>query len=92
MPINNQLMSSFLVAVFSGFIATTLFFKATNLANDSPNILAAIESTQVTEIVFTILGRNMLGNNNPSMQSLVGIGLIIVGITLGSFLKEKHIE
>ncbi len=92
MPTNNQLMSSFLVAVFSGFIVTTLFFKATNLANDSPNILAAIESTQVTEIVFTILGRNMLGNNTPSMQSLVGIGLIIVGITLESFLKEKHIE
>lgn len=91
-PSYNQIASSLLVAVFSGVIATTLFFKATNLGSDSPNILAAIEATQATEIVFTILGGIILGNKIPSMLSLLGIVLIIVGITLGSFLKEKHTE
>ena len=78
-----------LVALFSGVIATTLFFKATDLSKNSSNNLALIEATQATEIVFTILGGTILGSGFPSKQSLFGIVLIICGITLGSFIKEK---
>ena len=55
-PKYNQILSSMLVALFSGVIATTLFFKATDLNKNCPNRLAVIEATQATEIVFTIIG------------------------------------
>ncbi|MHA4990549.1 DMT family transporter [Cetobacterium somerae] len=88
-PSYNQVLSSILVALFSGVIATTLFFKATDLSRGCPNKLAVIEATQATEIIFTILGGVLLGNKIPSPLSLIGIGLIIIGIILGSLLKEK---
>lgn len=88
-PKYNQILSSILVALFSGVIATTLFFKATDLSKNCPNRLAVIEATQATEIVFTIIGGVLLGNNLPSILSMVGIILIVIGIIFGSFLKEK---
>lgn len=88
-PKYNQILSSMLVALFSGVIATTLFFKATDLNKNCPNRLAVIEATQATEIVFTIIGGVLLGNSLPSILSMVGIILIVIGIIFGSFLKEK---
>lgn len=88
-PKYNQILSSMLVALFSGVIATTLFFKATDLNKNCPNRLAVIEATQATEIVFTIIGGVLLGNSLPSILSIVGIILIVIGIIFGSFLKEK---
>lgn len=88
-PKYNQILSSILVALFSGVIATTLFFKTTDLSKNCPNRLAVIEVTQAKEIVFTIIGGVLLGNNLPSILSMVGIILIVVGIIFGSFLKEK---
>ena len=88
-PKYNQILSSMLVALFSGVIATTLFFKATDLNKNCPNRLAVIEATQATEIVFTIIGGLLLGNSLPSILSIVGIILIVIGIIFGSFLKEK---
>ena len=45
-----------IVALFSGVIATVLFFNATDRTNGDFHQLAAVEATQSGEIVFAILG------------------------------------
>lgn len=89
LPSGNQMFQSLLVAVFSGVIGTTLFFKATDLVAHNAHELAIIESTQASEIIFTILGGTIiLGSGIPSTVALIGLGLVIFGILWTSFLKE----
>lgn len=89
LPSGSQMLQSLLVAIFSGVIGTTLFFKATDLVSDNTHKLAIIESTQSSEIIFTILGATvMLGSTIPSIIALFGLGLVICGILWTSFLKE----
>nr|WP_307776369.1 multidrug resistance efflux transporter family protein [uncultured Cetobacterium sp.] len=83
-PSTNQVLSSVLVAIFSGVIATTIFFKATDIVKHNPHKLAIVEATQATEIIFTILGGAILGSNLPSSFSIIGIGIIILGIVLSN--------
>ena len=56
LPSASQVGQSGLVALFSGVIATSLFFYATTLVRTEPIRLAAVEATQSFEILFTILG------------------------------------
>src|SRR5690606_36212298 len=42
MPNNDMMIQSCLVALFSGIIATILFFKATSMVNDNPSALGAV--------------------------------------------------
>ena len=57
------------VALFSGVIATILFFKATDLVKENLRQLAVIEATQSGEVLFTLLGgilivvAGMIGNS-----------------------------
>lgn len=89
LPSGSQMFQSLLVAVFSGVIGTTLFFKATDLVAHNTHKLAIIESTQASEIIFTILGGIIiLGSGIPSTIALFGLGLVICGILWTSFLKE----
>ncbi len=69
------------VAIFSGFIATYLFFYATQLAQHNVKYLATIEATQSLEVIFTIiLGIVLLRDSFPNLIKCFGIILIIIGM------------
>lgn len=84
-----HLLQSFLVALFSGVIATILFFQATDLVKDNPKQLAVIEATQSGEVIFTLLlSVLVLGDAMPTWIGFVGISLVIVGMILNSLATK----
>lgn len=86
LPSMNQVIQSFIVAVSSGVIATTLFFIATDRVRDHQGKLAAVEATQSMEVVFVIIGEMMiLGVPLPDPIALFGLAIIIVGMLLHSY-------
>ncbi|WP_145379648.1 DMT family transporter [Staphylococcus cohnii] len=90
LPSSDQITQTFLVAIFSGIIATTLFFYATNIVKHNQTKLAAVEATQAMEIVFTLIGEMLLlGLALPNFLSIVGIMIIILGIIIYCFLNSK---
>ncbi|MFC7363603.1 MULTISPECIES: multidrug resistance efflux transporter family protein [Bhargavaea] len=85
-PSWGQVVQSFIVAVSSGVIATTLFFMATDLARHDQGRLAAVEATQSLEIVFALGGEMiLLSLPLPGPVALGGIAVIIIGMSLHSF-------
>jgi drug/metabolite transporter (DMT)-like permease len=94
-PSHNQLFQSLIVAVFSGVIATVLFFSATDLAKDSVHQLATVEATQSGEVVFTLIGEILLiPGTQISNAGLIGLSFVIVGMILHSLssVKQKQIK
>ncbi|MFC7394466.1 multidrug resistance efflux transporter family protein [Scopulibacillus cellulosilyticus] len=94
-PSTGQLTQSFIVAVTSGIIATVLFFFATDMVNNQPQKLAAVEATQSGEVIFSLLGEVFILNGNmPSFWSFIGLFFIITGMIIHSFMsnKEKHVH
>lgn len=90
LPSSNQINQTFLVAIFSGIIATTLFFYATDIVKHNQTKLAAVEATQAMEIVFTLIGEMLLlGLALPNILSIVGIMIITLGIIIYCFLNSK---
>lgn len=80
-PSTNQIILSSSIALFSGFIATYLFFYATQLAHKNPQNLANVEATQSFEVIFTvILGYLFLGDRIPSYLVIIGIMLVVIGV------------
>lgn len=91
LPGSNQIFQSFIVAIFSGVIATYLFFKATDMAKDNSRELAIVESTQSGEVLFTILGEIIiLKGTVPNKMGLLGLFLIILGMILNSTLSSNN--
>lgn len=89
MPGKSQLIQSVMVAVFSGVIATSLFFKATELVKSNPHQLAIIEATQSGEVIFTVIGEIViLGGVMPQTLGWTGLAFIVAGIVLNSFVSE----
>lgn len=81
LPGIGQVLQSACVAVFSGVVATLLFFRATDLVKESPGKLAIVEATQSFEVLFTLLGGILfLGDAAPGAVGMAGIGLIVVGM------------
>lgn len=67
LPSGGQILQSLIVAVFSGVVATLLFFEATNLVKHNHKQLAVVEATQAGEVLFTLLGGCLfLGDSLPS--------------------------
>ncbi|MDP4126132.1 MAG: multidrug resistance efflux transporter family protein [Bacillota bacterium] len=88
-PSQQQVNQALVVAVFSGVIATVLFFRATDLTRGNLHQLAAIEATQSGEIIFSILGEIFVLNGNyPTAWSLIGIVLVILGMSLHSLSSQ----
>lgn len=84
-PSVGQAVQSVCVALFSGVIATVLFFRATDLVRHNQKQLALIEATQCGEVLFTLLGGIcLLGDAVPEPVGFAGIGLIVVGMVLNS--------
>lgn len=84
-PAASQLFQTFLVALFAGVVATLLFFAATNLVKRFPARLAAVEATQAGELLFALAGEILfLSAPLPSLLSILGIGLVTLGMVLHS--------
>lgn len=89
LPSYGQAIQSFIVAIFSGIIATILFFKATDLVNKNVHNLAVIESTQAGEVVFTLLGGVFLFHDKiPTFIGFIGISLVVIGMILNSINRS----
>ncbi len=89
-PTAGQFVQTFVVAVFSGVIATILFFKATELVQDDVRELAVVESTQAGEVVFALLGGALVFKDRlPSPVALAGIFVVIAGMVLNAVLTKK---
>ncbi|MDQ7092414.1 multidrug resistance efflux transporter family protein [Desulfosporosinus sp. PR] len=90
LPSCQQVNQSLIVALSSGVIATVLFFTATDLTKGDLHKLAAVESTQSGEIIFSLLGEIfVLNGKSPTPLSFAGIGLVILGMILHSFSSAE---
>lgn len=88
LPSQEQLLQSLIVAIFSGIIATILFFKATDLVSGDNHKLAVVESTQAGEVIFTLLGSILfLKDSLPTPIAILGLSLVIIGMILNSISK-----
>lgn len=89
LPSKEQIIQSLLVAVFSGIIATILFFKATDMVSSNTHNLAVIESTQAGEVIFTLAGGVYLFHDKtPTVIGLIGIMLVVIGMILNSLTRS----
>jgi len=85
LPGQNQVIQSILVGIFSGVIATLLFFKATDLTKGDVRKLAAVEATQAGEVIFALGGELIfLSAHIPSGLAFFGMTLVVVGMILHS--------
>lgn len=93
LPSGGQSFQSLLVALFSGVIATVLFFMATDLVRGNMQKLAAVEATQSMEVIFALAGELIfLSIPLPSPISWVGIFIVIIGMILHSYVSNKRVE
>ena len=87
LPSGGQILQSLIVAVFSGVVATLLFFEATNLVKHNHKQLAVVEAAQAGEVLFTLLGGCLfLGDSLPSLLGFFGIAIVTIGIIGNSLL------
>ena len=90
LPSEGQTLQTFIVALFSGVIATVLFFSATDMAKGDIHKLASVEATQSGEVVFTLIGELIfLSGTKISIVALAGIGLVVLGMILHSFRSAR---
>lgn len=92
LPSGGQILQSLIVAVFSGVVATLLFFEATNLVKHNHKQLAVVEATQASEVLFTLLGGCLfLGDRLPSLLGFLGIAIVTIGIIGNSLLTGSDL-
>ncbi|MFF4184700.1 multidrug resistance efflux transporter family protein [Streptomyces sp. NPDC001691] len=82
-PGRDQVVQCLIVALVSGVVATTLFFRATDLVRDRPAALGAVEATQAAEVPFTLAGEALVtGVATPAPSAWAGLALIVGGLCL----------
>ena len=92
LPSGGEILQSLIVAVFSGVVATLLFFEATNLVKHNHKQLAVVEATQAGEVLFTLLGGCLfLGDRLPSLLGFLGIAIVTIGIIGNSLLTGSDL-
>ena len=88
-PSQGQLISTALVALFSGVIATTIFLYARHTCQH-PYEIAAVDATQSMEVVFSLAGEMLfLQGVLPGKLGLVGVALSLVGLVAYTVLQNK---
>lgn len=93
LPSGGQNFQSLLVALFSGVIATVLFFMATDRVRGNMQKLAAVEATQSMEVLFALAGELLfLSIPFPSLLSLFGVFIVILGMILHSYVSNKGMK
>lgn len=89
-PSGSVLVQSLMVAITSGVIATTLFFRATDMARGNHQLLASVEATQAGEVLFALLAEIIiLDEALPGWQACAGIAVVIAGMVLHSKTSGK---
>lgn len=89
-PTGGQLINTAVVAVFSGVIATTLFFHARHRAKNSYE-LSAVDATQSTEVIFSLLGEILfLHGLFPGIAGTLGVTLSVIGLLLYLRSQDGH--
>jgi drug/metabolite transporter (DMT)-like permease len=79
-PLSNQIIHTGIVAVSSGIVATSLFYKARN-ATTSPYVISAVDATQSGEVVFSLVGEIIILNGAlPELTGCIGITIVVLGI------------
>ncbi len=82
LPGTSELLSTALVALLSGCIATPLFLYARNL-NQQPIGLMAVDATQAAEVPLALLGEMIfIGAAMPNIAEFAGIAIISAGLVL----------
>lgn len=90
-PSRDQLVSTFVIGVFSGVVATTLFFAATDKVKNNQRELAAVEATQSTQVLFALAGEVLLLQAAlPGLNSFIGVALVVLGMVLHSLKKQQR--
>ncbi|MCQ2406772.1 MAG: multidrug resistance efflux transporter family protein, partial [Oscillospiraceae bacterium] len=88
-PSGGQCLQSLIVALFSGVIATLLFFEATKLVKNDAPALALVEASQCGEVIFTLLGGILfLSDALPSGLGILGLIIVVGGMTANSLVRE----
>ena len=88
-PTSGQLLSTALVALLSGVIATTLFLYARHLCKQ-PYEIAAVDATQSMEVIFSLIGEIIfLRAALPGPIGMAGIVLTILGLIAYTFIQSK---
>jgi drug/metabolite transporter (DMT)-like permease len=88
-PTSGQLISTALVALLSGVIATTLFLYARHLCKQ-PYEIAAVDATQSMEMIFSLAGEILLLNGAlPGGLGIAGIVLTVVGLVTYIAMQSK---
>jgi drug/metabolite transporter (DMT)-like permease len=88
-PTSGQLLSTALVALLSGVIATTLFLYARHLCKQ-PYEIAAVDATQSMEVVFSLIGEIIfLRAALPGPLGVAGVVLTILGLIAYTFVQSK---
>lgn len=89
-PTSGQWVSTALVALLSGVIATSLFVYARHQARTAYE-LAAVDATQAGEVLFALVGEVLLlGGALPDLFAVVGIALTILGLVLYLLAQGKR--
>ncbi|MDQ0269276.1 DMT family transporter [Cytobacillus purgationiresistens] len=92
-PSAGQVYQSGLVALLSGVFATVLFFAATDLVQGNMQKLGAVEATQSLEVLFAVAGEVIfLSSAFPSNVSLAGMGLVMLGMALHSYVSTLPVK
>lgn len=79
-PSASHLLNIFIVAVSAGVIGTTIFLWARQATTD-PYAIAAVDASQATEVLFTLVAEVLLlGAAVPDPLGLLGVALVIGGL------------
>lgn len=88
-PSSGQWISTALVALLSGVVATTLFLYARHLSKQ-PYEIAAVDATQSMEVVFSLIGEILLLNGAiPGALGIAGIALTVIGLVAYIVMQSK---
>ncbi len=88
-PSSGQLISTALVALLSGVVATTLFLYARHLCKQ-PYEIAAVDATQSMEVIFSLVGEIILLNGAlPGSLGIAGIALTVIGLIAYIVMQTK---
>ncbi len=90
LPSGTQCLKAFMIALFTGTVATSMFFTGTDMVKHNPRQLAVVEAAQSGEVVFTvIMAVLVLKDDMPDLMGYVGIGIIVLGMILNSIAASR---
>lgn len=92
-PTTSQLYSTAYIALFTGVIATSLFYKARQLSGTNTFALSAADGTQAFEAPMALFCEWLFFNGlAPSKIGFLGLFFVIIGIFLFYHSKAKLVS